>query len=117
MTPFSLTSQYLQSMVLEDFFCSFIFLPIHPYSYTSIFIFTHPNDGWTGLYIKYASSVIQIDVVGETILSICQLLLNCMRQIAVVFILGFIVQRSLSVFLFMILFPVLLLVRVSISLC
>ena len=28
------------------------FLPVHPYFYPSIFIFTHPNDGWTGLYIK-----------------------------------------------------------------
>ena len=33
-------------------FCSFIFLPIHPYFNLSIFVFTDPNDGWTGLYIK-----------------------------------------------------------------
>ena len=26
--------------------------PVHPYFYPSISIFTHPNDGWTGLYIK-----------------------------------------------------------------
>ena len=26
--------------------------PIHPYFYLSIFVFTRPNDGWTGLYIK-----------------------------------------------------------------
>ena len=26
--------------------------PIHPYFYPSIFVFTSPNDGWTGLYIK-----------------------------------------------------------------
>ena len=32
-------------MVLEQFFCSFIFLPVHPYFYPSIFVFTHPNDG------------------------------------------------------------------------
>ena len=30
-------------------FCSFIFLPIHN---PSTHIFTRPNDGWTGLYIK-----------------------------------------------------------------
>ena len=26
--------------------------PVHPYFYPSIFVFTRPNDGWTGLYIK-----------------------------------------------------------------
>ena len=26
--------------------------PVHPYFYLSIFVFTHTNDGWTGLYIK-----------------------------------------------------------------
>ena len=26
--------------------------PVHPYFCPSIFVFTHPNDGWTGLYIK-----------------------------------------------------------------
>ena len=26
--------------------------PIHPYFYLSIFVFTCPNDRWTGLYIK-----------------------------------------------------------------
>ena len=34
------------------FFCSFIFLPIHQYFYPSLFVFTHPNDGGMGLYIK-----------------------------------------------------------------
>ena len=33
----------------RPFFGSFIFLPVHPYFYPSIFVFT---DGWTGLYIK-----------------------------------------------------------------
>ena len=33
-------------------FCFLIFLLIHPYFYLSIFVFTCPNDGWTGLYIK-----------------------------------------------------------------
>ena len=28
------------------------FLPLHPHFYLSIFVFTPPNDGWTGLYIK-----------------------------------------------------------------
>ena len=28
------------------------FLLVHPYFYPSIFVFTRPNDGWTGLYIK-----------------------------------------------------------------
>ena len=26
--------------------------PVHPYFYPSIFVFTRPNDGWSGLYIK-----------------------------------------------------------------
>ena len=26
--------------------------PIHPYFCQCIFVFTRPNDGWTGLYIK-----------------------------------------------------------------
>ena len=33
-------------------FCTFISLPVHPYFYPSIFVFTRPNDGRTGLYIK-----------------------------------------------------------------
>ena len=33
-------------------FSSFIFLPIHPHFYPSTMVFTHPNDGWTGLCIK-----------------------------------------------------------------
>ena len=33
------------SMGLEDLFCSFIVLPVHPYFYPSIFVFTRPNDG------------------------------------------------------------------------
>ena len=46
-------------MVLEDvFFCSFSFLPIHPYFYPAIFVFTRPNDGWTGLYIKLCGPVL-----------------------------------------------------------
>ena len=28
------------------------FLPVHPYFYPSIFVFTRPNDGWMGLCIK-----------------------------------------------------------------
>ena len=53
-TPFTLTFKaYLTiSMVLEDLFCSFLFLPVHSYFYPSIFVFIRPNDGWTGLYIK-----------------------------------------------------------------
>ena len=53
-TPFTLTSKaYLKiSMVLEHLFCSFIFLPVHPYFYPSTKVFTHLNDGWTGLCIK-----------------------------------------------------------------
>ena len=42
-------------MVLEDLFCSFISYPATtrpPHFYPSIFVFTHPNDGWTGLYTK-----------------------------------------------------------------
>ena len=44
-------------MVLEDLL--FLLLqfftrspPVHPYFYPSIFVFTRPNDGWMGLYIK-----------------------------------------------------------------
>ena len=54
-TPFTLTfkAKLTISMVLEDlFFCSFIFYPVYPYFCPSIFVFTRPNDGWTGLYIK-----------------------------------------------------------------
>ena len=39
-------------MVLEDPFLRLHFLPVQPYFYLSIFVFTPPNDGWTGLYIK-----------------------------------------------------------------
>ena len=39
-------------MVLEDLF----FSPVHPYFCPSIFVFTRPNDGWTGLYIKLWSA-------------------------------------------------------------
>ena len=34
------------------FFLLLHFLPVHPYFRPSIFIFTRPNDGWTGLCIK-----------------------------------------------------------------
>ena len=39
-------------MVLEDRFLLLHFLPFHPYFCPSIFVFTRPNDGWMGLYIK-----------------------------------------------------------------
>ena len=55
MTPLTLTFKaYLTiSMVLEDLFLLLLhFLPVHPYFYLSIFVFTRPNDGWKGLYIK-----------------------------------------------------------------
>ena len=44
-------------MVLGDLFWSFIFLPVHhPSTHNparpSIFVFTCPDDGWMGLYIK-----------------------------------------------------------------
>ena len=35
--------------------------PIHPYFYPSIFVFTHPNDRWSGLCIKLWSWVSLID--------------------------------------------------------
>ena len=35
-------------MDLEDLFCSFIFLPVHPNFYLSIFVFTRRNDGVDG---------------------------------------------------------------------
>ena len=41
------------SMVLEDLFLLLrFFYPIHPYFYPSTTVFTHPNDGWTGLCTK-----------------------------------------------------------------
>ena len=58
MTPFTVTfkAELTISMVLEDLFLLLHFFifppPVHPYFYPSIFIFTHSNDGWTGLYIK-----------------------------------------------------------------
>ena len=55
------------SMVLEDLcflllrFLPLRFLPhpppVYPYFSPSIFVFTHPNDGWTGLYIKLCSEL------------------------------------------------------------
>ena len=54
MIPFTLTFKtYLtKSMVLKTFFGFFIYLPVHPYFYPPIFVFSRPNDGWMGLYIK-----------------------------------------------------------------
>ena len=39
-------------MVLEDLFLLFHFFTRPPHYYPSIFVFTRPNDGWMGLYIK-----------------------------------------------------------------
>ena len=51
-TPFTLTSKIIY-MVLEHFFApSFFTTPPHPHFYPSTMVFTHPNDGWTGLCIK-----------------------------------------------------------------
>ena len=57
-------------MVLEDLF-SLHFFTRPPYFYLSIFVFTHPNDGWTGLYIKlcfrvspYWNAVLSYETVG-----------------------------------------------------
>ena len=47
-------------MVSEDLFLlNFVIRPppVHPYFYPSIFVFTRPNDGWTGLYIKLCCKV------------------------------------------------------------
>ena len=60
MTPFTLTfKEGITNDIygFEDFFTPSttrppIFLPVHLYFYPSIFVFTRPNDGWTGLYIK-----------------------------------------------------------------
>ena len=46
-TPFTLTFE--GSMVVEPFFA--------PFFYPSTTVFTHPNDGWTGLCIKLWQSV------------------------------------------------------------
>ena len=37
---------------LYDFWRPFLSPPVHLYFCPSIFVFTHPNDGWSGLYIK-----------------------------------------------------------------
>ena len=54
MTPFTLISEAKLkiSMVLEDLFLLLNFVPVHPYFYPSTTVFTRPNDGWTGIYIK-----------------------------------------------------------------
>ena len=44
--------QYLWLWKTFFFFCSFIFLPVHPHFYPFTTVFTRPNDGWMGLYIK-----------------------------------------------------------------
>ena len=58
-TPFTLTfkAQLTISMVLEDLFWSLIFLPVHPYFFPSIFVFTRSNDGWTDLTIKLCTNI------------------------------------------------------------
>ena len=38
--------------ITNNIYYGFHFLPVHPYFCPSIFVFTRPNDGWTGLYIK-----------------------------------------------------------------
>ena len=42
---------------VTPFLCSFIFLPVHHYFYTSTTVFTRPNDGWTDLCIKLCVGV------------------------------------------------------------
>ena len=61
MTPFTLT---FKEGITNDIYgfrrlfysvhhpSTHIFLPVHLHFYPSIFVFTRPNDGWTGLYIK-----------------------------------------------------------------
>ena len=54
MTPFTLT---IKEGIANDIYgfgrLVLLFLPrpppVHPYFYPSIFVFTRPNDGWTGL--------------------------------------------------------------------
>ena len=59
MAPFTFTFKaYLTiSMFLEDLFLAFIFLPVPPYFYPSMFVFTCPNDGWTVLHKAMADEV------------------------------------------------------------
>ena len=47
------------------FFAPSFSLPVHQYFYPSIFVFTRPNDRWTGLYIKLCPVV-------PSVWSLCQ---------------------------------------------
>ena len=63
MTPFTLTfkAKLIISMVLEDLFLLLHFFnTVQPHFCPSIFVFTRPNDGWTGLYIKLCLLVTQL---------------------------------------------------------
>ena len=53
-TPFSLTfkAYLIISKILEDLFFAPLFFTRPPYFYPFIFVFTCPNNRWTGLYIK-----------------------------------------------------------------
>ena len=62
MTPFTLTFNIYGFG--RPFFCSLIFYPVHPYFCPSIFIFTRPNDGWTGIYIKLCHVVFSAKYVS-----------------------------------------------------
>ena len=53
------------SMVLEDLLLVLHFLTRPPYFYPSIFIFTRPNEGWTGLYIKLCLGVCVIPATNQ----------------------------------------------------
>ena len=57
MTPFTLTFKEGLTIDIYGFGRFYLLLlfrppPVHPYFYPSIFVFTRPNDEWTGLYIK-----------------------------------------------------------------
>ena len=64
-TPFSVTFKAKLTISIIDWygrvFAQFL-LPVHPYFYPSIFVFTRPNDGWTGLYIKLCASWVYVCV-------------------------------------------------------
>ena len=52
---------------------------VHPYFYQSIFVFTHPNDGWTGLYIKLWRAWCMRGCVRACVRACMRVCVNCMQ--------------------------------------
>jgi len=50
---------------MENFFFAPSFFTRPPYFYPSTFVFPHPNDGWTGLYILHKAMSVLINLVQD----------------------------------------------------